>query len=639
MSALLRKELRALLPLFGIGAFLMSGDFLFRPFYERIDELPWSQVASDLMPGDSPGLALLLLVLALVTAYSAFPREHDEGTIAFLYSLPVSRRAIFVAKASAGLLVLATVVVLGAITNYFLQLPNPDTFNGQQHRWDLAALLVITRLVFVFAMYGWGMLASVGRRFGLIPLFMLGFVVSIAVGVDPSWAPLSPDSLLAREYVGTELVVPWTVLALHGAAGFMALVLSGFAWLGPGERVSAFVAQAGDNTVGRLALGCGTVMVVGVVLVGTVTLALVHSPEGGPALPDDEPVFVDRGEARARTEHFEFVYPIGLTERALALIGESDGHYERIRAYLGAEPTPSIVVDLAHPAGDHLLGVADWSKVHVDLAAHDTLDKLRVTFVHETTHIFQQRISDNRMHDNAVAAKLFVEGSADFVAFELLEHPEGRRGLRRAVAATYERERLRFEDFAGFFELRERYDETLVYSAGEVFTAAIVETYGPAAVGNVLRAMGRDDAPQDLTPMAYWQETLQACGYDLEVVLARFYDILVGTLEEERAFIDSVPELRLVSSVFEDGALVVSAALDRAAPAGEVRYLLRLRGTSGDDISRVRMARGILGDGAELEFRLPLSALEDRAFEVQLGVAADVDGRPIFGRWRRIDAR
>ena len=38
--------------------------------------------------------------------------------------------------------------------------------------------------------------------------------------------------------------------------------------------------------------------------------------------------------------------------------------------------------------------------------------------------------------------------------------------------------------------------------------------------GSSLRAMAREDAPRDLAPLEFWQDTLQACGYNLEEVIS-----------------------------------------------------------------------------------------------------------------------
>ena len=95
MRTLYRKELRGLLPLLVLIALLFGSDFLFRPVAERLDVVSWVDQSGHLSPGEGKIYALLLMAMALIAAYSVFPREHDEMTIELLYALPITRRSIF----------------------------------------------------------------------------------------------------------------------------------------------------------------------------------------------------------------------------------------------------------------------------------------------------------------------------------------------------------------------------------------------------------------------------------------------------------------------------------------------------------------------------------------------------------------
>jgi hypothetical protein len=87
-------------------------------------------------------------------------------------------------------------------------------------------------------------------------------------------------------------------------------------------------------------------------------------------------------------------------------------------------------------------------------------------------------------------------------------------------------------------------DGNLVYPLGEVFVAALVDRYGEAAPGRVLRAFGRKDQPQQLQLMELCQDVFQAAGFGLEETIDAFFVRLDALVAENRAFIKALPRPR-----------------------------------------------------------------------------------------------
>ena len=383
MRSLVAKELRALVPMMILCFLVISGDVLFRPFTERLDEASWESIAS-IEPGSGGGMAFIFALLAFFVAYSAFPREHDEGTIHYLGALPVTPLRIFAAKIGAGLFVLVAFSMIGQLTNWLLQVPNPQSFTGHQFRLDVALTAGALQALLACVMYAHGLLASTFRLFGLLPYALVTWVLLALETIVPELGWVNPAAICRFAYDGMALTIPWLPIAVHGSVALVALALAYVGWMGPFERLRELVApkREGRGLIASIAIGC-IVTVVGVLVFGLVIFVSLREAESLATEQEDEGVSWQTAEAR--TEHYAFVYPTNLRARAMRLAGAADGILGSAIETLGASDPGLITVDLAEVSGHHE-GIAAGTRIRMGLLQDDERRLLHV-LAHESTHL------------------------------------------------------------------------------------------------------------------------------------------------------------------------------------------------------------------------------------------------------------
>jgi len=639
MIALLKKEIRALLPLYGLVALMFSGDVFTRPFTERLDEVSWTHVAADLLPVHASGAAIMYLVCAMMVAYAAFPREHDEGTIELLHALPVSRGTVFGAKVGVGIALLFVAVVGGELTAFLLQSLNPQSFSGEQWRLGTAAPMVLLRFALCIVFYCHGLLASFFRRFGILPVLLVAIALQSLIPLAPELAVLDPSEIVAIRYDGASIVAPVDGLLLHGALAALSFAAAAALWLGAGER-SGVAFDLGRATLGgRIGLGCGTAVLV----VGALSLAVAgvecradpfspsptRPPTSAPPPPAASGFDVERQQARC----CDLTYPRELAALAAPVVRDVDAIYDQVGQVLGSRPAGRIAIDMTSDADSHL-GVASWTSVRVSLRDHDGERDLLHTVAHEIAHTFQQRMLEDNVDDVRDSIGFFLEGSAEWVAARVIPDPELDRGSRRLGAAVWRRHRVRFEDLADRRRWRERLSHLLEYPVGEAFARALATAHGDAAVGGVLRTMATDVA-EDYEGRAYWEAILSASGGSLSAVLAVLEDEVARTTEAEGPWLAALPEIGGGIVQVDGDRAVVLGLLDRPAPAG-TRFYLAVRRHAGVDDAEVRGFEGELRatDPRVVELELPAS-FADRV-EVQWGIALPDTPRAFFTEWRTL---
>ncbi len=633
MRALFAKELRSLTPVFLFLVFMLAGDFVERAMTARPDQLSWVEVSSDLA-GEGGTFAFVLLPLALAVAYAAFPREHDERTIELLYSLPIARTTIFLTKVAAGVTVLVASIAIGALSEGLQQAANPQTFYRDQWRPDVAASVVLLRSAFAVVIYAHGLLASVFRRFGLVPLVLAGFVIHLLETFDPSFAFLDPSNLLHYEFDGHALVLPIRELAIHLGAATISMLLAALAWLGPVASFGELLATLGRTLLGRFALGCGTTIVV-VLVIGFVGYSFAGDEDFASEEDDEEArlVTVSFAVAEARTAHYHARYPSNLRARAAALLARADAIHDRVRAALGAGEVPEIEVDLTERSPEHL-GIAGWSTMRVGLADLEDPDELAYVFAHETAHVFQGRTSDQ---GHTRVGGFFSEGSADYVAFEAVPRPEARLASRRLAALARERHDIAFEDAADRERLRRSFDGALEYPLGESFAAALEATCGAGAIGRLLRALAEPDAPSERDVRVLHQDLLQRIGCDLEAALGRWGSDLAAVAASERAALDAVPRLGAGVDGADEEDVYVRVVVDRPAPPGSTLWVKVRHHAAVEDVE-IRAVRADAPEGAgDTMMLVPRAWVSGRRIEIQPGIEVPSLSRPYFERWRSVE--
>ena len=634
---LVAKELRALLPFSLLAFFVISGDVIFRPLTERLDEGTWTAVSS-IEPGEGGALAFVLAILSFVIAYAALPPEHDEGTIELLYSLPLTRARIFATKMAAGMGVLWLAVIVGQITNWLLVLPNPHSIAGSQPRLDVAITVAFLQGSFASVMYAHGVLASFLRRFGLLPYAVAYWVLVTIEELMPGLSWLSPAFLCEWHYVGRALTAPWGALAFHFAISAGALALAYVLWMGPLERLRDFLSARGERPfIASLAMGCGTVIVVISLLVVIVVASLRGASDGQAAAGMAMQEGVDFRTADATTAHYAMTYPQGLRERALGLVASADATYEVVQRTMGATRAPRITVDLAETSSHHE-GIAAGARIRMGLVGQEDPNRLVHVLAHETAHVFQHVESDRGLSDEGAYTRFFIEGSAEWLAFEVVGEPDAdiRRLSRMVAASAWERQRLRFEEVIDDRAFRAQHDTALAYALGETFAEGIARACGDAAVGEVVRAFARPDRRQDLRGIAVWEDALLSARCNLESALAAQESVLAETAEQERLVLDAIPRMGGGVERADADEIVVLATLDRA-PLPHEAYTLRVRTDVSDQDTELRGFRGEIEEGSSprrVRFRVPRSAVSGDRFDLSFGVILDERTWPVMEDWQ-----
>ncbi len=580
--ALLRKELRALRPFLWLMLAIAALDGLGTLATRYPDQHTLSDIFDDF---DASFAYLMLFAFAFAIGQTLIGRERGEETLEFLDALPVSRARVYWTKWLAGYLIL-TVHLLSVL---LVHLP--------MHWWSLTsddpgtypefwfAMLVMDQLVIAIYL-SIAMVLAFWGRFGLLAclFYLVGVWMAKESGL-PGMDRFDPLIYGQLNVIGSALIVPWDILRTQLAASIILAFLGQLAFERLGrqpEEVSGWKRAATPLFVVGLVLTAGAWIVTGVIT--SWDEAMATDPDAEP-----EPAYLDWETTRHRTEHFVFIYPNNQSRAAEDLAAEADAIHDRVTGFLGAEPRRELVVDLTSDSPRHA-GVAYWGRIRMNLNARGLEARLPAVLGHELCHIYIDQLSGNKVSENFDATRFFHEGLASLVEYRFFRPEDELQQIRRVAAAAHDRETVRFEDLISSGRLSGKYASEWVYPLGEVFAAAVVETWGEDAPAALIRAFGRPDAPRGLGAMTLWQDTFQAAGYDLETTIGAFFRLLDETVAREREWLDSLPRFsgQLLRRPDEIGVRVVTE--ENTLPSGR-RIFVRFRAGSGVPESEYRVRR------------------------------------------------
>lgn len=637
MIRLIAKELRQLLPIGYLWLAVLFLGIAIQLLTERIDEETFSSWCEGYCDYSSnTTIAIFSALLAMVTAYSLFPREHDDATIDFLRALPVSKKAIFMAKVVAAWLLLCAINILSYSIDAFVLSSNPGSIEGTFYP-QIWATLLWRDCVFAFIILSHGVLLSWFRVIGLViyAIYLLALMwAESRLGTSGVW---SIFSLLSNEYNGSDLVVNSRALSLHAGAAFLMLLLAYRLW----SRTESSVSGTLGSTRGVRFLQ-GALTFAGFAVLASI---LAYRVDVGTGSGISEELKV------VATERYRFVYKASREATVDYIVEHAESDIEQLGKMLGVDALPNIRVDMS-ASSEHAAGLAKWKKVQMDLDAFSDDVSQRRVLSHETTHVLQAVESNRALADNYSAVKFFIEGMAQYTSFEIVPEPARRQSNWELASISWKRQAIDFEDLIDESVFGEKYDPELHYSLGDLWTRAFVNTCGESVLGDFLRAAGRESAVEDMSASIFWRDTTREIACDLDTVnvnwrkqMSDLYDSV--DKGDYPVFTDVV-----IKRDESSGKIEVSASLEsnesatddpdsdlRLAYRMPTRFLIRIAAVSNQIASGVdQVFRGrIEGDGADQRviFTVPASAVPVNRFRYQLGFVPSDGARYYYEIWKR----
>jgi hypothetical protein len=532
MTTLFWKELHGLKP----AAFLIVGITLLGFAYTFATEFPDSD-PFELKPDEVAGHFISTVFFAFVIGAALLTRESDDGTLAFLDALPVSRALVFWTKCAAGWLVLSSaqlldltvIIICGLLSQSSISPPFP---------WGYAGAFVALSLV--AGAYGLSVAVALSffRRWFL---FALGFLVLgflWALSKDHAWVEsINPVALAPHSDAG-KTHVPWGVLRIQAGVSAAALAVAwvGFQFLGP--RARDVIDRSG--WVGRW---IGSLGRLGTPLVWVAVVVCLTQLDGSTP-PDTSGLAGETVFANERTERYHLLFRESQRSLVKPLLDTIDEVYDDVVDFFGSPGSPDrVVVDFASPVGAHMAGMAAWSKIRLPLHADLPEERVRRILGHETAHVLMHRLGGPLFYKNHNATRFFNEGMATVVENELFADEEEERAEGQLAAAVWSRGPVPFATLCDDFDLTKQRDPAIVYPLGAVFGQALIEIHGSEAPGKVLAQFQHPRSSSRSEGGALWRDVLQACGYNLDRVVAEYEARLARLQKDEAAFLATLPRL------------------------------------------------------------------------------------------------
>ncbi len=572
-AALFRKELRELLPWAILG--LAVG------VVEPIEALT-GQI--DMRPlGATIGLlngmnALLYWFIAFAIGTGLVTRERDEGTLAFLDGLPLSRGRAFAIKCAVMALIVLIAPLLHVATIVFAHLLSRGSLDQALH---LPVLLKGLALIALLVVNGLMLGAALGRLRSLTWLVAGVLAVGLLLLAEqlPRSAILNPASLLDWQWTGTGFLIAAETVQMQIAITIIAFLL---AWRGFVHTGRSRLATIGSRPVLGALVSFSTVATVLAVVV--IIVLRNPAPVTGPS-PGTAPSvqFAPSPPAQTVTRHFRISYPAHEAEAALALAAEADAIFERVHAVLGVPPGERIDVD-ASGSMRNTHGTAFFGRLRMTLAS-----EVAPVLAHEVAHVVADRAAGGQSAWLWNAASVLNEGLASYIE-SMYRAPSTRAEDRMMVlAALHTRRELLIDELARPGVLAAVRDENLKYSAGEVLIRAMVRVYGDESIPRLLASFADPALPTNLTGPPLWQGTFQLAGMDLAAVSDEFYRTVATFADANAERIATLPRPR-VRLVRSQGYIGVLPQFDRtvADAARQREIALRLKPEPDSPLSLVR---------------------------------------------------
>jgi hypothetical protein len=603
---LLRKEFRQILPwaLAIWGTSLLAE--LWSLLFVALDSHVWAETTPIF---ESGGRAATLSLWALILAYAGFPREHDDGTLAFLFTLPVRRSSLFAAKAGAAAGVLLGVVAVDELLSWARQLPNDTSFGGHTFRLEWALVSLGMSAAFALVALGYALFLAVFRRFGLLLALVVATVLAWLKQRRPALRWVNPLTLLDLDFHGTAAIMPWKALAFHGCLALLLSAIAAYVWLGPLEAWSSRLRRWVTSTSAKVVFAVGT-------LAGLVALAFQFEDffkeptQTFGTLPE-----LDTTETRLASRRYRFRCPESMRGRIERLARSADALHDRILPLLSTQPGAVIEVNLMGASPSHA-GSATWNTIRLDLRHAYSDRDLERTLVHETAHVIALRLSDRRVGEHGESLRFFDEGLAEHLAWTLVPSAEGMQA--RWLEACLAKQRLRIEatDLFDQASFRARFGELPLYPLGLAWARALLDSCGSRAPDRLLRALAKPERPKDLRGRQLWQDALQAIGCDLNRVTLRWGELLKEKCAELRAELDKTPSLAGGITGIEGEDIVLTAEIS-GRDAEACTFAVNTRGSEADGHGAYLRFGAERAAAGSAEFLVPSDLVDEEMLQFQ----------------------
>ena len=623
MISLVAKELRQLIPFALIWLCLLALFYGSELATVRVDEesyFSWCDEYCNV--GTNTDIVLFNILLFLIAAYSLFPREFDDSTIDFLRSLPISRSKIFVTKIVAILLLLWFLLFLDKVLQIALLSLNTQSITGRNY-WRTDLLFFVRDCLFAFVIVSHGVLLSWFRTAGLLIYCAYLIVLIWLEQIMGASGIYSIFGFYSNEYDGPNLIVDWVTIGFHVLLACGILILGFILWSKTDSRPRA-------PGSGKLARALPVIFSIFAFILATgYMMGMMQSADTDAA---------DEGIVKRSTDYYSFSYREADSEAMLALEVYADKDYESLHALLDAKSTPIVQADMTSDS-EHALGLASWKKIRMVLTTADEVDPLyRRVLSHETAHVFQAVESDRAFGKVSNSVNFFIEGMAQYTSFNIVPDEESRSTNWAIAAVSWQRHNIKFEEMANRQIFASLYDPEMLYGIGDIWVDAMANSCGVDSIGELLRAVGRDGAPPNLSGTRFWRNHLQHIGCELEEVNSQWRKQMQSIVEQRQAGAFPYFENVVIERNESSQQITITADL-KPAESGILpeHYYIRIMSEATLASTVNPLLKGKLireGEVARVEFSVLPRVIDGKQFQFQLGYMPFPDSRNYYEKWR-----